>query len=229
MGINLFLAALTPAVIIIYIFIQHDHPYNKEPYSLLIKCFFAGVLSTIVSLIFSLPLGYFGIDQGVEGAFYSAFLIAAIPEELAKFIMLHWLTSRARAFDHFYDGILYAVCVSMGFAAFENVLYVTSGGYLTAFFRSITAVPGHMLFAIPMGFFYAFSSFQPEKKKYFLTFCLLIPIILHGTYDFGLIASAVFIEKNPSIAVILLLLLLIFIIWIWRYGLKKIVHAKRLN
>ena len=74
MDLNLLLAALSPAVIIIYIFFQHDHQYNKEPYSLLVKCFFAGVLSVFVSLLLSTPLDMLGFDKGVEGAFYDAFL-----------------------------------------------------------------------------------------------------------------------------------------------------------
>ena len=229
MDLNLLLAALSPAAIIIYIFFQHDHQYNKEPYSLLVKCFFAGVLSTLVSLLFSQPLGLLGFNKGVEGAFYTSFFLAAIPEEIAKFLMLHLVVSRAHAFDHYYDGVLYAVCVSMGFAAFENVLYVSDGGYNVAIMRAIFAVPGHMLDAVPMGFFYAFSRFQPEKKNYYLALCLGVPILLHGTYDFGLMASGVLAKYDPGSALLTIIALLIFIIWTWRYGLKKIAHAKRLN
>ena len=229
MEISLLLAALSPAAIIIYIFFQHDHAHNKEPYSLLIKCFFAGVLSALVSLLFSQPLGLIGFNQGVEGAFYNAFFLAAIPEEIAKFLMLHWVVSRAHAFDHYYDGILYAVCVSMGFAALENVLYVSEGGYTVAITRAIFSVPGHMLFAVPMGFFYSFSRFQPERKSYFLTLCLVVPMLLHGSYDFGLMASGVLAEQNPGTTILLLIGLLIFIIWMWRFGLKKIKDAKKLN
>jgi RsiW-degrading membrane proteinase PrsW (M82 family) len=226
---NLLLAALSPAAIIIYIFFQHDHPHNKEPYSLLIQCFFAGVLSAFVSLLFSGPLGLIGYNKGVEGAFYEAFFIAAIPEELAKFLMLYWVVRRAHAFDHYYDGILYAVCVSMGFAALENVLYVSEGGYSVAITRAIFSVPGHMLFAVPMGFFFSYAKFQPSKKKYFLGLCLLMPILLHGTFDFGLMASGILEKNEAGLAAIILLSLLIFIIWMWRYGLKKIVHAKQIN
>jgi RsiW-degrading membrane proteinase PrsW (M82 family) len=229
MDLNLLLAALSPAAIIIYIFFQHDHQYNKEPYSLLIKCFFAGVLSAFVSLLLSTPMGMLGYDKGVEGAFYEAFFLAAIPEEMAKFLMLHMVVSRAHAFDHYYDGVLYAICVSMGFAAFENVLYVSDGGYSTAIIRAIFAVPGHMLDAVPMGFFYAFSRFQPERKNYFLALCLGVPILLHGIYDFGLMASDALAKFNPGTALLFILGVLIFVIWTWRYGLKKIAHAKRLN
>lgn len=229
MDANLLLAALSPAAIIIYIFFQHDHAHNKEPYSLLIKCFFAGVLSAFVSLLFSQPLGLISFEKGVEGAFYEAFFIAAVPEEIAKFLMLHWVVSRAHAFDHYYDGVLYAVCVSMGFAAFENVLYVRDGGYSVAITRAIFSVPGHMLFAVPMGFFYSFSRFQPTKKSYFLGLCLLIPIVLHGLFDFGLMASGVLGKSDAGTALLILIVLLIFIIWMWRFGLKKIAHAKKLN
>jgi RsiW-degrading membrane proteinase PrsW (M82 family) len=226
---NLLLAALSPAAIIVYIFYQHDHAHNKEPYSLLIKCFFAGVLSAFVSLLFSQPLGLISFEKGVGGAFYEAFFIAAVPEEIAKFLMLHWVVSRAHAFDHYYDGVLYAVCVSMGFAALENVLYVRGGGYSAAITRAIFSVPGHMLFAVPMGYFYSFSRFQSTKKSYFLGLCLLLPIVLHGLFDFGLMASGVLGKSDAGTALFILITLLIFIIWMWRFGLKKIAYAKKLN
>jgi RsiW-degrading membrane proteinase PrsW (M82 family) len=229
MDIKLLLAAISPAFIILYIFYQHDHAHNKEPLSLLVKCFFAGVLSTLVSFLFSYPLGLAGINKGVEGAFYEAFFIAAIPEELAKLIMLHLVISRSHAFDHYYDGILYAVCVSMGFAGLENILYVSQGGYSLAITRAIFSVPGHMLFAVPMGFFYSYAKFQPSKKYYFLGLCLLMPIILHGTFDFGLMATGVLSKNEDVTALLILVALLIFIIWMWRYGLKKIAHTKKIN
>jgi RsiW-degrading membrane proteinase PrsW (M82 family) len=117
----------------------------------------------------------------------------------------------------------------MGFAALENVLYVSEGGYTVAITRAIFSVPGHMLFAVPMGFFYSFSRFEPNKKAYFLGLCLLLPIILHGLYDFGLMASGVLGNSDPGMALLILVALLIFIIWMWRFGLKKIAHAKKLN
>ena len=68
-----------------------------EPTKWLLKAFGFGVLSVFVSFVFSVPatllLGM-EIDAStytsVSKAFADAFALAAIPEELAKFIML-WL------------------------------------------------------------------------------------------------------------------------------------------
>lgn len=53
----------------------------------------------------------------------------------------------------------------MGFAMVENVLYVADGGIVVAIGRAITAVPAHMLFAIPMGYFLSLSKFYQGKES----------------------------------------------------------------
>jgi hypothetical protein len=45
-------------------------------------------------------------------------------------------------FSQKFDGIVYAVFVSMGFAAIENIMYVFDYGYQTGLVRAFTAVPG---------------------------------------------------------------------------------------
>ena len=228
-NLNILLAALAPVVIIIFIFYRHDHPYNKEPYGLLIKCFIAGLAATFLSIPIALPLHQINVDGQIKSAFFQAYFLAAIPEEIAKFLMLHLVISRNQAFDHYYDGILYAVCLAMGFASLENLFYVKDYGFQTSILRAIFSIPGHMLFAVPMGFFYSFARFKTERNFQFLTLSLIIPIFFHGTYNFGLIISDYALKLDPKVKFTILTLMLAFIILMWRYGLKKITKAKQLN
>ncbi|MFM7983094.1 MAG: PrsW family intramembrane metalloprotease, partial [Candidatus Fonsibacter sp.] len=131
----------------------YRHDLEKEPMRMLVKSFFGGVLSAFLSLCISLPLGMLFNPDGIESATFSAFMGAAIPEEIAKWIIFYWLIRRSKHFDQYYDGILYAIFISMGFALFENLLYVYDGGMQVALVRAVLTVPGHMLFAIPMGYF----------------------------------------------------------------------------
>lgn len=55
-----------------------------------------------------------------------AFLVAAIPEESFKLLALWMVLKKNPFFDEHFDGIVYAVCVGLGFAAVENISYVFS-------------------------------------------------------------------------------------------------------
>ena len=122
------ISALIPILaLIVYIYWCDKH--SPEPISQLIKATMYGVLSIFLSLCMSIPAQYMGLYpedpanfiDGIRTAFYGA----AIPEELAKLAML-WLLLRKKTFQHRLDGIVYAVCISLGFAGLENILYVVA-------------------------------------------------------------------------------------------------------
>ena len=87
--------------------------------------------------------------------------------------------------------MVYSVVVSLGFATFENILYVFQNGIGTAITRAIFSVPGHVIDAIFMGYFYglarrAHGAGEEGAAKRYLFEALLIPVIMHGFYDFCL-------------------------------------------
>ena len=121
----------------------------------MVKAFLFGVLSVPLSLCISIPFGAMGLYPAeitsAMGGIRTAFCGAAIPEEIAKFAMLWLLLRKNKYFDEKMDGIVYAVCVSLGFAALENVMYLFSN--VEAFMsvgiaRAIFAIPGHFCFGI---------------------------------------------------------------------------------
>ena len=120
------LTALLPVFILVY-YIYHKDKKSPEPTGQLVKAFLWGILSVPLSLCISIPLGLIGVypaeATSILGSVSSAFFGAAIPEEIAKFIML-WLLLRMNPyFDEKMDGIIYAVCLSLGFAALENIFH----------------------------------------------------------------------------------------------------------
>lgn len=125
-----FVAALLPALIALYIIYKKDSK-NPEPTGLLAKAVFFGVLSAPLSLLISTPLaamGLYGEDSNtVVGKLALAFFGAAIPEECMKLLMLWLVVRNNKYFDEHFDGIVYAVCIGMGFAGIENVLYLFKG------------------------------------------------------------------------------------------------------
>lgn len=182
------ISALVPTIaLLIYIYWRDRH--SPEPISQLLKATFFGVLSIPLSLCISQPFEWLGIYTNdpttITQSIGIAFFGAAIPEELAKLCMLWLFLRRNKYFDERLDGIVYAVCVSLGFAGLENVLYVTQDveWLLTAIGRAITAVPGHFCFAVAMGYFYSLVRFSLYHRKRNMVLLILTPILLHGIYD----------------------------------------------
>lgn len=221
---TLLISSIFPVVIFLYMIYQKDH--EKEPISLLFKCLLGGCLSTLLSLLMSIPLGT--ISGLFPGAFLSSihqsFLEAAIPEELAKFGILYLLIWKSRELDHSYDGIVYSVFVSLGFALIENILYVFEGGFSVAIARAILAVPGHGLFGVMMGYYFSLAKFhEGGKRREFLLKSLAIPILFHGAYDFLLFYIGASSE-NILLVVFLLFLFAGVVILLWRKGIAKVKH-----
>lgn len=122
-------------------------------------------------------------------------------------------------FDEHFDGIVYAVCVGLGFAAFENMLYLFSYDewVSVAIVRSLLAVPGHYAFAILMGYYYSVYHFVDHSPK--AAACiLLVPILAHGTYDAHAMSELV----NPFIGSASFLVLVYFCVKMQKVAQKKV-------
>lgn len=126
--------------------------------------------------------------SSIREAFIDAFVLAAIPEELAKLIMLWLLLRKNPHFDERFDGIVYAVCIGMGFAGIENVMYLAGGlengtWIGTGIVRALFSVPAHFLFAVLMGYYYSIYHFGIDRSTKIKVMILAAPIIAHGIYD----------------------------------------------
>ena len=230
--IIILLTALLPIAVLVY-YIYHKDKKSPEPTGQLVKTFLFGVLSVPLSLCISIPLGLIGVYSAeatsVLESINTAFFGAAIPEEIAKFFMLWLLLRKNPYFDETMDGIVYAVCVSLGFAALENVMYLFSNAeaYLSVgVARAIFAVPGPFCVGILMGYYYSLARFYSQSSTKNKAFVLIAPIIAHGLYD-----SILFIiDVTPAVSGILLIVFLVFCHKMWKYGSKRIQeHLERDN
>lgn len=214
------LTALLPIIVLGY-YIYHKDKKSPEPTGQLVKAFLFGILSVPVSFCMSIPLGIIGLypveATSILGSICTAFFGAAIPEEIAKFFMLWLFLRKNRYFDEKMDGIVYAVCVSLGFAALENIMYLFSNAetFLSVgISRAIFAVPGHFCFGILMGYYYSLAKFYPKTPLKNKILILVAPIIVHGLYD-----SILFItDVTPAISGILTIVFLVFCHKMWKYG-----------
>jgi RsiW-degrading membrane proteinase PrsW (M82 family) len=200
-------------VLVILVYIYFRDKYEKEPIGMLLKGLIAGVLITIPIIIFERTFSLLAENlTGLYSAAYDSFIVAALTEESLKFLAVYLLIWRSREFNERFDGIVYAVFVSLGFAAVENVLYVFDSGMQTGILRALTAVPAHALFGITMGFYLGLARFIPDQRKKLLFKAFLYPIIIHGIYDFLILSG------HP----VLLILFIPYLIFLWIYGSKKL-------
>ena len=193
--------ALAPAfVIMVYIYIKDK--YEREPISLLLKNFGLGASASIIITVIIGAFGNFFLPvtnpESVVQQFVKAFVVVALVEEFSKYVIVRYYAQRNKEFDEPFDGIVYSVMVSMGFAALENVIYVFQFGMENGIIRAFTAVPAHATFGILMGYFMGKAKFAKTKKdKIRLNLTGLIAATLfHGIYDFFL-----FINFIPGISI----------------------------
>lgn len=210
----LLLASIAPSVALMYFFYMKDK-YEKEPRQLLIKAFFYGALSVIPILFVEMRLHVFDMaaDRSLIAAGYTAFIVAGLVEEGFKFLVFYLFIWRHHEFDEMYDGIVYSVFVSLGFATIENIGYVLSTGFSVALLRSITAIPAHAMFGVAMGYYLGIAKFvgSPYREKYF-RLGLIVPVALHGIYDFILFSQRYYIMS----------VFVIYLIYLWRRGMRNV-------
>ncbi len=208
---TLLFLSLAPIILILF-YVNYRDKYEKEPLNLLIKSLVAGAIITIPIIIIEIILDdiHVGTSKMVN-AFYKGFIVAALTEEAFKLFAFRILIWKNKNFNEFFDGIIYAVFISLGFAAVENVLYVFQNGGAVGILRALTAVPAHAIFGVAMGYYFGLARFNPEKKTYYMSMAIFIPVLLHGLYDF------IIFSENEW----LLLLFIPYIIFMWVFGFKK--------
>jgi RsiW-degrading membrane proteinase PrsW (M82 family) len=208
---NLLLLASAPVfIILVYVYIRDK--YDREPIGLLLKTLLAGALTVIPVMIINSGIeGYKSNFSGYGETAYVAFIVAGLVEEFFKFVTLYLLIWKNREFNERFDGIIYAVFISLGFALIENIMYVYTYGESVGYTRALTAVPAHALFGITMGYFFGQAKFSKKDKLLHFSKALIYPVLLHGIYDF------ILMSQHPY----LLLVFIPFIIYLWRAGFKK--------
>lgn len=219
----LLLAVLPAIVLITYIYIVDKK--QREPIPQLLKGFLLGIVSAFVAVFLALFLAdynlYTDTFANVIDAGRTALFGAALPEEAAKLFMLWLLVRKNKYFDEHIDGIVYAVAISMGFAAFENVLYLVDNyeeWVSVGIMRAVLSVPGHYAFAVLMGYYYSKFHFGISNSFKDKAMILLAPVIVHTIFDWLLFSISI----TPALAGILFIIFIIFVIRMHKYANARI-------
>ncbi|MEH7546125.1 MULTISPECIES: glutamic-type intramembrane protease PrsW [Bacillaceae] len=207
-------AGIAPGLALLSYFYLKDE-YEPEPVSFVFRTFLYGVLLVFPIMFIQHVLE---TEHLLKSDLLDAFFGSGILEEFFKWFILFYLIYQHVEFDEPFDGIVYGVSVSLGFATVENIFYLVANGIEHAMTRALLPVSSHALFGVIMGFYLGKAKFTKGNKAKWILLSLLLPILLHGSYDFILISL-----KNW------LYIILPFMVFLWWFGLRKVKKAKILS
>jgi RsiW-degrading membrane proteinase PrsW (M82 family) len=233
MNIYLITIAILPVIVLAFVVYRADK-YGKEPFGMLLKTFIFGALSIIPAALMERMLVMFTPPVPVVSGAYTGFVVAGCSEELWKLLLLLLAVWKSREFDEYYDGIVYACFVSLGFACFENLSYVFAQeafeqAMVTGSVRAVLSVPGHFLFGVMMGYYVALAKFDARHRGRYLILAFVVPMLLHGTFDSLLMIP----ESMGGMAGIVSSVLFVVLIWfdvrMWKWGVRRIKYLQELS
>ena len=194
----LLVAAILPAALLMWWVYRQDTVEQESP-RLIVKLLLLGALSclpaSILEGIFTPVLNGITAEGTPGNTFLLAFFVVALVEEGCKLFMLYKGAYRNPEFNYRFDGIVYSVAVSMGFAALENITYALGYGPGGLVARGLLSIPGHATFGVFMGLFFSQSKMAElysngVGRRRNLTAALLAPLLLHGIFDFCLMSGS---------------------------------------
>jgi RsiW-degrading membrane proteinase PrsW (M82 family) len=192
------LAALPAIAILLYV--RRLDRARPEPIGLIGRSVLFGFVAVIPTAAIELALGELVPAPGsLAGRLYESFIAAGLVEEGAKLFFLGRYIFHRREFDERADGIVHAVCVSLGFAFAENVMYGFDDPFVLVA-RAVTAVPGHAIFSGIMGYYVGIAKVEGGRlRARTLAKGLAWAAFLHGLYDF-------LVLSGPAVALLAVLI-----------------------
>ena len=139
-------------------------------------------------------------------------------EEAAKFLPFWLVCMRLPEFDERSDGIVYASCIALGFASYENLFYLERGGLAFVLARAFASPLVHTLFSSIWGQTIARRRVEgrPWVAAGIGAWCFAA--LCHGLYDFATTDGVL----RPAGAVLVLGL------WLWQlWTMRADVQADR--
>ncbi|CAM3235107.1 glutamic-type intramembrane protease PrsW [Brevibacillus invocatus] len=205
-------AAIAPGIAILSYFYLRDS-FEPEPISMVIRSFIFGVLLVIPIMVLQFIMQ---TEWNWRDGIVAEVIQSAVVEEFFKWMVIFFTAYKHVEFDEPYDGIVYAMAVSLGFATLENLFYLIINGTNVAFWRALLPVSSHALFAVWMGYYLGKAKFSNhrQKKRIFLWASILLPITLHALYN------AIFLAIQNW-----LLVIIPFMVILWWQGMKKVQRA----
>ena len=188
------LISLAPCALWLWYFISRSR-YKRPSMKVVGISFFLGGLATLIAS----PLNFLGqsfILSHFGDSFRSRaiilFLIVGPVEEACKLLAVWIFAYRQKDFDEPLDGVIYSASAALGFAAIENVIYLSQNNPLLVLLRGPLSNPGHALFSSIWGLSLSEAKSAPNLRSRRFVIVLkgfLIAAPLHSLFDVLLLAS----------------------------------------
>ena len=179
--LDLVISAITPPLLVLF-FIYRNDLYEKEPHKLILKTFLLGFLVVVPMIILELIT-----QKTITNIFLFSMFGVALVEEGVKFLALLKFNYPQKDFNEPYDGIVYSLTITMGFALVENLMYVLGSGEIgssVSIARMLTAIPMHATCGIVMGYFLGLAKMKKTQKTKNFILAIVAPTIIHGLYNY---------------------------------------------
>ena len=199
-SILILLLGVLPPILWLLFWIREDH--YQEPRREIVFVFLAGMVSVAAALL--LENTFLGANSIFKKIFmYSAgtfqmlnLLGFAFIEEISKTGAAFFTGIKSKYFDEPEDGIVYLITAALGFAAMENVLFITgslkigiSQSLVVSAFRFINAVLLHISSAAIIGAGFAFSFYHKTHRNKDVVFAIVLATLLHALYNYLIIKN----------------------------------------
>ena len=216
--------SIIPAAILFILVYRADHA-EKEPPRLLARLFCFGMLAVLIVMLPETILSDVLEAYAPEGLFRTLIeylIVVAGMEEASKYLFL-FTVRRNPNFNFTFDGIVYAVCVGLGFATLENIFYVVGGGgFSLGVARGLLSVPMHCVCAVYMGYYFGLAHsderhglFGSARNRYALAY--MVPVFIHGLYDFG--------AKSGNAIIVAMMLVLLVVVYV--FAIRRVTRSSR--
>ena len=204
------LLTVVPALLLLR-YVRRKDRLEPEPPKLIWSLVGLGALSTVLAMLLEL-IGILLLSKAVDtdSVLFTVLqyvLVVGLAEESSKYLMLRLRTWKNPEFNCLFDGLVYAVAVSAGFALLENVLYLIRYGSSVVFLRAVVSIPAHICFSVFMGAWYSAAKKHEkwgnlQKMRRCRKLALAVPAVAHGLFDaiaavadsgIGILAFAVYV------------------------------------
>jgi RsiW-degrading membrane proteinase PrsW (M82 family) len=204
---------LAPALFWLGYFYYKDK-YRPEPLRKIGTAYLLGIITAFACVQFFRLLPLIGIPDDPSALMDNRQLlflaysvgITGLFEELFKFLPFVFIILHYKSFDEKTDGVIYASIIALGFASYENFLFLKYMEGFELFGRAVASPLTHTIFSSIWGYSCGKAKLANRSLLKPSLIGLLFAAMFHGLHNF--------LTTSPTLRI--LSAGLILVIWIWR-------------
>ena len=185
----LIITFIAVAVGLAWFLIAHDRG-QREPVAALWMAAGFGIIAGLTAALLENHL--ISVDNLTPGTAQQTILVTALTvgaiEEACKFIPLAFVIYKRSYFNEHTDGVIYFALAGLGFGVPENILYTVQFGTKAGMIRVLLTPFFHAATTGVVGY-YLVKRKLAGKSPWSVVVPLVVVMVLHGLYDYGLIAG----------------------------------------